>query len=447
MILFWLTSVIHLASTVQAALHPQAKIVLDKINELRKEQNVPVLCLSEKLVRSAETHSKYQAREEQMTHDGLLSIGQRILAEGFSLKDGIAGENVGKQESEQPNGLGMFDAWKQSPSHLANMIKPDYNFVGIAIASGDVLNEKGSKSPSQYWTVHFGSGTDTEVCTDSSINPTWSKQQQEQQEAARAKQNQHQALTANLQNNRKPASALEGLLRESSEERAERERQKEELDRLKEEEAPKTLTEKAKEFIPPTVTVIELKTVAKVSVMMVPTTIISMVTVSVPCPSADPVSDFKKCPPPPPCICAPGNAPIASTASGGILIDSLPTGTSTSSNMMGIQPTMIPPIDSQQKPATGTATVLVISDHRDTMTTTIPPNTIIPAITGVSVGVKTVFDCGGSTQLQPVTPQPVPPIPVQPQQQIQPLLNNQQQQPQPAVVTVYDYCTNKPIFP
>eukprot|EP01041_Mallomonas_annulata_P015586 gene15586-32927_t len=61
---------------------------------------------------------------------------------------GYLGENIyaGGQSAAE-----AFDAWKNSPGHNTNMLRPQYNYIGIGIAYN------GNSNYGWYWTNDFAS--------------------------------------------------------------------------------------------------------------------------------------------------------------------------------------------------------------------------------------------------------------------------------------------------
>lgn len=260
----------------------EVESVVSEMNRLRQAKGTRPLCNSEKLARSAYIQSKYQSEVAQMTHDNPLDIAGRMLAVGFAVNQGRAGENVGKDS--ELNGLKMMQSWQNSPSHYENIVDPKYNFVGVSAVQSTTSKHE------WYWTVHFAQGAENEVCREDSIlNPHNYDPSMGDEEKIDVKS----SIVANL-NDR-----IKILLASDDNKNIQQSHQ-----------TPQTmaiLTDRAIEFTPPTVTETRFQTVSFVSTRFVPTTIVSLVTMATTCP-------IHTCSPPPPCICLP-NYTAANTTS------------------------------------------------------------------------------------------------------------------------------------
>lgn len=158
-----------------------------QINELRKEQGLPALIFDDILKKAAEFHSSYQAKEDELTHDENKSKyatpEKRVKA--FKGKDfEIVGENclfVIRKETplhkkEIPEiASEMFSAWKNSPSHYANMTEPEYVFGDLGfdynpkssrIYATQVFGKLGFKVPNQLSKNAFGVMKETKECDE-----------------------------------------------------------------------------------------------------------------------------------------------------------------------------------------------------------------------------------------------------------------------------------------
>jgi uncharacterized protein YkwD len=118
-------------------LDPTASAIIRRTNELRKEQGRVPLKTNSKLTRAAQYFASYIARTNQFSHeaDGNRPADRASL---FGYDYCIVAENIGYQASstgftsEELSGA-IFDGWKTSPRHLANILDPDLTEVGVAI--------------------------------------------------------------------------------------------------------------------------------------------------------------------------------------------------------------------------------------------------------------------------------------------------------------------------
>ncbi len=135
--------------------------LITQINELRTSLGLKSLVVSDTLRKAAEFHSDYMAKNNTLSHDQkskkYKTPKKRVNA--FKGKDfEIVGENVlystkqnfplNKKEVSQLASE-MFESWKNSPGHYANMTEPEYVF-------GD-LGFKTSSTKSVVYATHvFG---------------------------------------------------------------------------------------------------------------------------------------------------------------------------------------------------------------------------------------------------------------------------------------------------
>ncbi len=119
------------------------------INQYRAAHGQPILSLSVSLSRSAQWKAEHLGALRYFAHDDK-QIGrtwvQRIGDCGYPTS-GYLGENLaaGIQSAQA-----VFDAWKASPGHDANMLKPDFQAIGIGYAY-----VPGSPY-GWYWVTDFG---------------------------------------------------------------------------------------------------------------------------------------------------------------------------------------------------------------------------------------------------------------------------------------------------
>lgn len=117
------------------------------INEYRASRSLNPLSIDEKLMNIAAIHSERMASMDRMAHvlPGEGSFPQRIAAGGFA--SSMAAENVAAgQDSLQE----VFDAWRRSPGHNANMLLAGVSRMGIALAI-----QPGGRYHT-YWTLVLG---------------------------------------------------------------------------------------------------------------------------------------------------------------------------------------------------------------------------------------------------------------------------------------------------
>lgn len=107
-----------------------------KINELRSGLGLEPLQVHPTLVPLARDWAAQLRRQGALSHASDLSVG---VTENWSR----LGENVGVGPEGQVQAL--FDAFVASPGHYANLVKPDYRYIGVGVVHGD---------DGRIWTAH-----------------------------------------------------------------------------------------------------------------------------------------------------------------------------------------------------------------------------------------------------------------------------------------------------
>jgi uncharacterized protein YkwD len=114
---------------------------LNLINALRSESGFKPLLEDTSLQVASDNHTTYMVVNAILTHDEPapnLSSGDRIANSGGNFS--YSGENIAVGAIDAAS---VFEMWSGSPGHLANMLSPNYEFIGITSKGG-------------YWTTDFG---------------------------------------------------------------------------------------------------------------------------------------------------------------------------------------------------------------------------------------------------------------------------------------------------
>ncbi len=101
-------------------------------NIVRREKNLPVLAVSAKLDLSSQNKAEDMAEKEYFAH----AREEKSLSswlKGVNYKYSVAGENlaVGFSSAEE-----IVKAWKNSPTHYANLIDPEFKDLGVGLSGG-----------------------------------------------------------------------------------------------------------------------------------------------------------------------------------------------------------------------------------------------------------------------------------------------------------------------
>ncbi|MEX0785453.1 MAG: CAP domain-containing protein [Dehalococcoidia bacterium] len=135
--------------TVSSAIDAEEQRFLQLINEHRADNGLGPLALSPKLTKAAAWKSEHMAANDYFAHADAgidRSFSGRIRDCGYTANTWL-GENIaaGKETAED-----VFDQWRNSSGHNANMLNPNFNAIGIGRAFDD------DSTYGWYWTTDFG---------------------------------------------------------------------------------------------------------------------------------------------------------------------------------------------------------------------------------------------------------------------------------------------------
>ncbi len=138
---------------VDATIDSEEQEFLRLINQHRQQNGLRPLQLSDTLNRAAAWKSQHLADYGYFAHDDT-PIGrtwvQRLRDCGYSYNTWL-GENIAAGNA---TAAGVFDQWRSSPGHNANMLSGNFNAIGIGRAYS-------ATSPhGWYWTTDFGGVSD-----------------------------------------------------------------------------------------------------------------------------------------------------------------------------------------------------------------------------------------------------------------------------------------------
>ncbi len=106
----------------------EAQLFLELINDLRRTRGADPLLVDAELELTASAWAVHMSQTRDLAHATDLSLG--ISSNWRKL-----GENVGVAPERQLNEL--FEAFVASPTHLANLVDPSFDLVGIGIVHVD----------------------------------------------------------------------------------------------------------------------------------------------------------------------------------------------------------------------------------------------------------------------------------------------------------------------
>ncbi|MFQ5880606.1 MAG: CAP domain-containing protein [Dehalococcoidia bacterium] len=131
---------------------PEEQALLDLINDYRSRNGLGTLTLSPPLMATAQWMAQDMASNGYFSHTDSLgrSPFQRMAAFGYDYTT-WKGENLAAGSSDPQV---VFDLWRNSPSHKANLLRPQYTVVGIASAFSEDAAYR------WYWALEMGAQAD-----------------------------------------------------------------------------------------------------------------------------------------------------------------------------------------------------------------------------------------------------------------------------------------------
>jgi uncharacterized protein YkwD len=131
--------------------------VLCLLNGERRDRGLAPLKANARLARAADVQAEDMVKRSYFSHkspDGRNST-DRIRAAGYMRSGGrwTVGENLAWGTSELSSARGLLNAWMNSPGHRANILRPAYREIGVAIAMG---TPKSKDAPGATVATTFG---------------------------------------------------------------------------------------------------------------------------------------------------------------------------------------------------------------------------------------------------------------------------------------------------
>ena len=122
-------------------------VVLELVNQYRKQNNLKAVKLNAELSEAAKNHSRDLAKWDRISHFG--SDGSnpwdRVKRTGYNAR--LAAENVGTGQVTIEE---VFKGWKESPGHNKNLLLADAEHMGIALVQEPKTEFK------TFWTLVLG---------------------------------------------------------------------------------------------------------------------------------------------------------------------------------------------------------------------------------------------------------------------------------------------------
>jgi uncharacterized protein YkwD len=126
-------------------------------NSERASRGLPRLTEHAKLREAAARHSDHMVADRFFAHDspGGAGMADRILRTGYAGSRGWSlGENIAWGTGDLATAAAIQRAWMQSPGHRANLLRRDFREIGIGIAIGAPVEQRGPNGAT--YTTDFG---------------------------------------------------------------------------------------------------------------------------------------------------------------------------------------------------------------------------------------------------------------------------------------------------
>ena len=132
--------------------------VLCLLNGERRDRGLGALKVNAKLGKAAGVQAQDMVKREYFSHrnpEGRNST-DRIRSAGYMSGGGrwTVGENLAWGVGELASARGLVNAWMNSPPHRANILRPAYREIGVAIAMG--TPKDGKEAPGATVATTFG---------------------------------------------------------------------------------------------------------------------------------------------------------------------------------------------------------------------------------------------------------------------------------------------------
>jgi len=125
----------------------QSKKIIALTNDLRKSLNVPLLAENQKLDQAAFAKAQDMLLNQYFAHISPVGRGLDYFLSQVNYKYAVAGENLAMGFASPEE---VMAAWKDSPTHYANMIDPDFSEIGAGMSEGN-FNGSDTTLVAQYF--------------------------------------------------------------------------------------------------------------------------------------------------------------------------------------------------------------------------------------------------------------------------------------------------------
>lgn len=125
------------------------------LNARRADAGLPPLRPSETLARAARDHSDDMGERRFFAHDTPDGVepAERLVAAGYPRRGVTVGENLAWGEEAKATPAEIVEGWMDSPGHRANILRAEYEEVGIGLAYEPPKPARGRVA---VYTTNFG---------------------------------------------------------------------------------------------------------------------------------------------------------------------------------------------------------------------------------------------------------------------------------------------------
>jgi uncharacterized protein YkwD len=140
-VLLALAAALVLIAPATASIAPKRSetALLNQMNELRAQYELPPLTLDPHLERAARAHSREMLAANVFDHG---AFADRMFQ--FDVTGAVAGENIAWGTGPRGSAQGIVLAWLASPEHRANLLRPTFTRIGIGAVQGTFRGDGGT---------------------------------------------------------------------------------------------------------------------------------------------------------------------------------------------------------------------------------------------------------------------------------------------------------------
>lgn len=129
------TSITQVTSNSEQPIRPLS--VVSAVNELRLQSQLPELETESRLFKSATAKANDMCDRGYFSHESPTGLNPWYWLQQSQFEFEFAGENLARHVTELPE---LITSWKESPTHLENMIDSRFTLTGVAVRTCVIEN-------------------------------------------------------------------------------------------------------------------------------------------------------------------------------------------------------------------------------------------------------------------------------------------------------------------